>query len=118
MVEAQKDVIKINNLLKLDKDELAKKIGSRPDIHTGSLFNVSTRIESSTEFKNLPDFLEKVMNISGSMLNNPIHRIISHPSAEAINASEKTTQVYLDPINKVIAKYRPVLSRKINGRIS
>ena len=106
VVEAQKDVIKINELLNLEEKDLAQKIGSRPDIHTGSLFNVSTRIESSTEFKNLPDFLEKVMNISGSMLNNPIHRIISHPSAEAINASEKTTQVYLDPINKVIAKYR------------
>ena len=112
VVEAQKDVIKINELLNLEEKDLAQKIGSRPDIHTGSLFNVSSRIESSTKFKNLPDFLEKVMNISGSMLNNPIHRIISHPSAEAINASEKTAQTYLDPINKVIAKYRQGIRRK------
>ena len=106
VVNANKESRRINDMLRMPVEKLAKKIGMRPDIHTGSLLRLTGRVKGDTKFKYIPEFIQNQMNLAGSMINNPIYNDITHPASEAINSAEKLTKDFLEPLYKELGLQR------------
>ena len=97
-VNANKDHVQVMRFLGMSEEDMKKKIAQRPDIHIGSLLNLTRRMEAD------PLFLKPIFKSLQSMIDNPIYNIVTHPGSEAINASERMIKDFLNPVYKEFGK--------------